>query len=257
MTTVFMQFLEQRPRLYARGMAWLTFGGAPALWEALTAWAAPGQRVLDLGCGPGVIAVRLAQMGAEVVAVDASPAMLQLAAERASRAGVQDRLTLRQADLTHLARAWDGEGGFDLIVLSLTLSELPPEEQGRLLRACRRWLPPGGRLLLADEVPPEGGLARAWWAFLRAVWAPLTRALTGATTHPLPPPLALLAAAGWQAREVWRHPLSGLRLFVAEPLPEGTEGAAPRPAPPLPAEGSGFRPLVPDRRTQPRGGAER
>lgn len=48
---------------------------------AALVWLRPGDRVLDLGCGPGVLARAFAPLAAEVVAMDPEPAMLAAAAE--------------------------------------------------------------------------------------------------------------------------------------------------------------------------------
>src|SRR5690349_19154631 len=52
---------------------------------------APGERVLEIGCGPGTTAVELAERvgpSGEVVAVDISPAMVAAATRRAAAAGI-------------------------------------------------------------------------------------------------------------------------------------------------------------------------
>jgi len=64
---------------------------------------APGQTVLDLGCGTGYTACYLAQKyQARVVAVDLSPGNLEQAQERVSRQGPDLQVTLLQADAHHL-----------------------------------------------------------------------------------------------------------------------------------------------------------
>lgn len=70
------------------------------IWKRLSQLFNPGQRVLEIGCGTGEDAVWLAQRGVQVLASDASPAMLEQAQEKAREAGVADLITFQQLDLT-------------------------------------------------------------------------------------------------------------------------------------------------------------
>jgi len=70
-----------------------------------------GQRVLDAGCGTGALAVEAAHRGAEVVAVDISPTLVQLANERAIDAG-RGRIEFRVGDMC----GEDADGDFDWVV---------------------------------------------------------------------------------------------------------------------------------------------
>lgn len=71
-----------------------------------------GKRVLDIGCGSGRYAVRFAQEGAaEVVGIDLSRRMLELAEARACSAGVADRCRFECADFAQAALP----GPFDVI----------------------------------------------------------------------------------------------------------------------------------------------
>ena len=57
-----------------------------------------GKRVLDAGCGTGALAVEAARRGAEVVAIDLSPTLVDLARERIP-ADVADRVTFKSGDM--------------------------------------------------------------------------------------------------------------------------------------------------------------
>jgi len=60
----------------------------------------PGDSVLDAGCGPGVHAIRAADYGCKVTAIDLSTTMLRHAESRAKAAGQAARIDFRQCDIT-------------------------------------------------------------------------------------------------------------------------------------------------------------
>ena len=73
-----------------------------------------GRRVLDAGCGTGALAVEAARRGAEVVAIDLSPTLVQLARERLPqdlRSGHAGRVDFRSGDMLDAAL-----GDFDHVV---------------------------------------------------------------------------------------------------------------------------------------------
>jgi ubiquinone/menaquinone biosynthesis C-methylase UbiE len=77
----------------------------------------PGGKVLDMGTGPGFVAIEVARLlgetGCQVVGMDLSEAMLALAAENAAKAGLNGILTWREGDVK--AMPFD-DGEFDLVV---------------------------------------------------------------------------------------------------------------------------------------------
>lgn len=109
--------------------------------------AAP-RRVLDVGCGTGHLAERIVkEVGAEVVAVDLSQRMVNLARER----GLEARL----ANIEELPFE-DGE--FDCVLAAWVIYHAP--DRDRAIRECARVLRPGGRLVAATLA--EDNLAEIW-----------------------------------------------------------------------------------------------
>ena len=70
---------------------------------------------LDLGCGTGAIAVRLARLGLHVTLLDASLPMLDFAKRAAQEAGVTERIALKHGDAAQLANLFPSES-FDVIL---------------------------------------------------------------------------------------------------------------------------------------------
>jgi arsenite methyltransferase len=113
------------------------------VYEALGAQ--PGERILDVGCGPGFYASELldqVEPDGSVVGVDASPQMLAVAAHRCEgRGGVE----FRQADATSLPVE---DAGFDRAVCVQVLEYVTDVEAA--LRELHRALRPGGRVVIWD-----------------------------------------------------------------------------------------------------------
>jgi 2-polyprenyl-6-hydroxyphenyl methylase/3-demethylubiquinone-9 3-methyltransferase len=97
-----------------------------------------GLRLLDLGCGKGRFAARLAREGAEVVGLDRSPGMLAEAAGLARVLGTAARLPFPDA-------------GFDGVLAVEVLQHLPARGLDRAIAEACRVLRPGGRLALVDR----------------------------------------------------------------------------------------------------------
>ncbi|HET9820627.1 MAG TPA: class I SAM-dependent methyltransferase [Burkholderiaceae bacterium] len=102
-----------------------------------------GDTVLDAGCGPGVHSVRAAKYGATVRAVDLSETMLSHARARASAAGVAERITFSQDDLTHLSL---DSAAFKYVFSWGVLIHVPDAENA--IAHLARVTSPGGRLAL-------------------------------------------------------------------------------------------------------------
>src|SRR5215475_14082403 len=106
-----------------------------------------GWRVADIGCGNGVLATEAALMGADVDAVDISPAMLALAEIYAGDRKAPVR-TLSAGLLSFSYRPQS----YDLIVSEFTLHHLPDFWKAVALSRIYRALKPGANFYLRDIV---------------------------------------------------------------------------------------------------------
>ena len=112
---------------------------------------APGEAVLEIGCGTGRNLVKIARTypGADCYGIDVSGAMLATARSALARAGLQQRVALAQADATEFQpMAVLGRDTFDRVVVSYALSMIPPWRE--VLRHLPSLLAPSGSLHLVD-----------------------------------------------------------------------------------------------------------
>ncbi len=140
-----------------RGGSWQTTLIAPTVERMLEI--RPGERVLDIACGNGIFSRRLADLGADVVASDFSPRMIELARLRTTEHA--DRMEYHVADATDEAQllALVGQGGrqFDAAVCNNALMDMPTVEP--LFRAVAQLLKPSGRFVFSVMHPCFNGQA--------------------------------------------------------------------------------------------------
>ena len=106
-------------------------------------------RVLDLACGPGIVAEALARDAGGVVALDLTPAMVSRARSRCAEAGFDNvHCTLSQGETLPFADA-----SFDAVVNRSAIHHFP--DPGPILAEVARVLQPGGRLVVSDVVSSE------------------------------------------------------------------------------------------------------
>ncbi len=137
-------------RLYDLATGWLGMGRRSALRTATveSAGLRPGEKVLDVGCGPGVLTLlareRVGPTG-EAYGIDPSPEMIALAREKAAKRGLDAQF--RTGVIEQLPFE---DGSFDAVLSSLMLHHLPDDLKRKGFREIARVLKPGGRLLAFD-----------------------------------------------------------------------------------------------------------
>jgi SAM-dependent methyltransferase len=191
---------------------------APGLAEALVRRLAPCRphRLLDVGCGPGVLTLELAPLFDDAVGLDPDPGMLAEAARRASALGVGNVqwVQARGEDLPA------GLGRFDLVAFGQSFHWM---ERARVAAAVRDMLTPDGALVLVADVkapktvpdplpaplPPYESIR----ALVRRWLGPVPRAGQGSLPYGSPgDEEAVLAAAGFAGPERLTLPAGAPRL---------------------------------------------
>jgi demethylmenaquinone methyltransferase/2-methoxy-6-polyprenyl-1,4-benzoquinol methylase len=143
----------------------LSFGQDPRWRRALVAAidARPGQRVLDVATGTGLVASELAERGASVVGLDQSEEMLAVARER-----LGDRVTFVRGEAERLPFA-DEE--FDALTFTYLLRYV--DDRAATMRELARVVEPGGRIGMVEFGVPSAPALRALWRAHTRVGLPL------------------------------------------------------------------------------------
>lgn len=191
----------------------------------------PGQEVVDLGAGTGLLTFAVAGNASRVWAVDFSQAMCDYLAVKAKSAGL-DNIEVVHASATNLPLV---DASVDVVVSNYCLHELRDEDKHLALAEVMRVLRPGGRFVFGDmmfSIEMRSGRDRELVAAkVRAIAA---RGLPGLWR--LAKNAARLAAGNWEHpvnAEWWRAALAnaGFREIELQTLPhEGGIAAANAPA---------------------------
>jgi demethylmenaquinone methyltransferase / 2-methoxy-6-polyprenyl-1,4-benzoquinol methylase len=153
------------PGRYDRMGAILSFGQDPRWRRALVAAIdpRPGERVLDVATGTGLVASELAERRASVVGLDQSEEMLAVARER-----LGDRVTFVEGQAERLPFA---DAAFDALTFTYLLRYV--DDRAATMRELARVVRPGGRIGMVEFGVPEAAPLRALWRVHTRVGLPL------------------------------------------------------------------------------------
>ena len=123
----------------------------------------PGQRVLDLGCGTGTLAlmIKLACPSAEVVGLDADPDMLKVAKFKAAQQNAPVNF-----DVGFTNKLPYPEESFDRVLSSIMIHHLKTPDKKRTAQEVFRVLKPGGQLHILDFGKPVSWYGKLLGPFL-------------------------------------------------------------------------------------------
>jgi ubiquinone/menaquinone biosynthesis C-methylase UbiE len=219
-TYVLMRILESAPSRYDRGLRMLTLGKLDGVYDRLISFVGDEQRVLDVGCGTGALALRAAAKGAWVKGIDVNPQMLEIARSRARQAKLEHRVEWAEMGVAELEN--EEAASYDVVVSGLCFSELTADEVSFALEQARRVLKPRGLLLLADEVVPDDLPQRILNTVLRIPLSVLVYLWTQTTTHAVVHLPHKVQEAGFVVESTRQQNLGSLLELVAR-KPAGAE----------------------------------
>jgi demethylmenaquinone methyltransferase/2-methoxy-6-polyprenyl-1,4-benzoquinol methylase len=150
---------------YDRYARLLSFGQDPRWRSFLVSRIPPeARRVLDVASGTAAVAIELVCAGRErtIVGVDQSPEMLAAGRERVARAGLSDRIELREARAEDLPFA-DGE--FEAVTFTYLLRYV--DDVPATLRELARVVRPGGTVAMLEFGLPRGVWRPLWELYVR------------------------------------------------------------------------------------------
>ncbi len=160
----------------ALGFHWLTALYDPLIrrWAAATRIRAsvvdalalePGMRILELGAGPGRLAIQIKRAHPEVTvdAIDIDGRMIARARQNAEHANVD--ITFREADMTSHAHV--DARGYDRVYSTMTFHHLAPVGKDRALATAHHALDDAGHMVVADFSRPRDPLQWALFAWIQ------------------------------------------------------------------------------------------
>lgn len=102
-----------------------------------------GRKVIDVGCGGGILSESMAHRGADVTGIDLGEAPLAVARQHAEQAGVE--VDYRRVSVEEMAAQYAGE--FDVVTCLEMLEHVP--DPASVVRACRQLVKPGGQVFFS------------------------------------------------------------------------------------------------------------
>jgi demethylmenaquinone methyltransferase/2-methoxy-6-polyprenyl-1,4-benzoquinol methylase len=213
---ILMKAFESAPQRYDWGLSLISLGHINKIRQQIVdKFIVPGEKVLDIGCGTGTLAVMMAAGGALVEGFDISRPMLDVAQQKVISANMEQKITLTALGVAEMETAFRDES-YDKIVSNLVLSELSTDEQVYVLQQSRRLLKNRGLLVIGDEIVPLSSVNRWIYRLIRLPLAVLTFLLTQSITRSVKDLEDKIMGTGFQVVSAEKSFLGSFELIVAK-----------------------------------------
>lgn len=170
---------------------------------------APGEQVLDIGCGTGSLTLLVADLvgkGGMVTGIDAAPRMIDIARKKAKKKGVPAQFFAEAAEALSFA-----DNSFTMVVNSMFCHHIDHELKKKAFAEMYRVLKVGGRLITADIDKPTTFLG--WLSGWSGRWLLLQPELADNLRGELP---VLMAEAGFSSVRQLDHVHGLISFFEAK-----------------------------------------
>ena len=150
-----MKSLEKKAEKYDKGIKTLTLGRLPKIKQFIVDnYLKKDEILLDIGMGTGTFAILCAKKGLNVVGIDFSEKMLDIARKNIEKEDLTETIKIIKMPVIELDEKF-ADNSFDKITAILIFSELYFKEQEFCLNQIFRILKENGEFILIDEVKPK------------------------------------------------------------------------------------------------------
>lgn len=150
-----MKSLEKKAEKYDKGIKILTLGRLPKLKQYIVDnYLKKDEILLDVGMGTGTFAILCAKKGLNVVGIDFSEKMLDIARKNIEKEDLTETIEIVKMPVIELDEKF-ADNSFDKVTAILVFSELYFKEQEFCLNQIFRILKENGEFILIDEVKPK------------------------------------------------------------------------------------------------------
>ena len=214
-----MVWVEKAPERYDQAVKIMTGGKIDTIKKIISLKIKPGEKVLDIGCGTGSLALQCVERGATVTGVDSSMFMLNECNKKIKELNLEGQFNVVLDSVTQLEKNFKKES-FDFIVSTMVVGEFPKDYMDYIFNSCKELLKPGGKIMIADEVWPKSFIYRQLFKIIMGIlWIPQFLILRRAF-YPIKDLEEIIIRAGFKIISVKNWPGSTFQLVEAEKVIE-------------------------------------